>query len=377
MLGRRGPVQAAFTPPELQELGELAGADVDRRSGRPRARPGERGGARARSRASAAQRRAAARVRRARAARASRGASCCASSSRRSRSSATAGSRRSRSCATSSSTDGRPHRRAGRPARRETIPCGLVLRSVGYQGVALPGVPFDERRGTIPNDAGRVRGAERALLRRLDQARAERRDRDEQEGRHRDGRAAARGRPRGPARRRRAAGDLGECCSSERGARRRYDGWQAIDAARARRRRAARPAARQARPRWERPAGDGPAGTVLIVSERLQQRELWGAETRKAIANFPVSGEPIPVPVARWLGRIKASAARVNARARPARRRQGRAHRRRRRPRRGGRARRPVPDRRLPDGVGHVVEHERERGDRQRWPGTTSMRTTT
>jgi fumarate hydratase class II len=41
--------------------------------------------------------------------------------------------------------------------------------------------------------------------------------------------------------------------------------------------------------------------------------ELWGAETRKAVDNFPVSGEPIPVPVARWLGRIKAAAARVNA----------------------------------------------------------------
>jgi fumarate hydratase, class II len=39
---------------------------------------------------------------------------------------------------------------------------------------------------------------------------------------------------------------------------------------------------------------------------------LWGGETTKAIANFPVSGEPIPVPVARWLGRIKAAAARVN-----------------------------------------------------------------
>jgi ferredoxin--NADP+ reductase len=43
----------------------------------------------------------------------------------------------------------------------ETIPCGLVLRSVGYQGVALPGVPFDERRGIIPNTGGRVDGAER------------------------------------------------------------------------------------------------------------------------------------------------------------------------------------------------------------------------
>jgi len=44
-----------------------------------------------------------------------------------------------------------------------------------------------------------------------------------------------------------------------------------------------------------------------------ERRELWGGETRKAIANFPVSGEPIPVHVARWLGRIKAAAARVNA----------------------------------------------------------------
>ena len=43
------------------------------------------------------------------------------------------------------------------------------------------------------------------------------------------------------------------------------------------------------------------------------REELWGAETRKAIVNFPVSGEPIPVAVARWLARIKAEAARVNA----------------------------------------------------------------
>jgi fumarate hydratase, class II len=43
------------------------------------------------------------------------------------------------------------------------------------------------------------------------------------------------------------------------------------------------------------------------------RRELWGGETRKAVANFPVSGEPIPSSVARWLARIKAEAARVNA----------------------------------------------------------------
>ena len=44
-----------------------------------------------------------------------------------------------------------------------------------------------------------------------------------------------------------------------------------------------------------------------------RDQELWGSETRKAVANFPVSGEPIPPSVARWLGRIKAAAARVNA----------------------------------------------------------------
>ena len=41
--------------------------------------------------------------------------------------------------------------------------------------------------------------------------------------------------------------------------------------------------------------------------------QLWGGETTKAVANFPVSGETVPVPVLRWLGRIKAAAARVNA----------------------------------------------------------------
>src|SRR3954470_1341733 len=49
----------------------------------------------------------------------------------------------------------------------------------------------------------------------------------------------------------------------------------------------------------------------MATTEDKQQ--LWGAETTKAIANFPVSGEPIPAPVARWLGRIKGAAARVNA----------------------------------------------------------------
>jgi ferredoxin--NADP+ reductase len=38
----------------------------------------------------------------------------------------------------------------------ETIPCGLVFRSIGYRGVPLPDLPFDDRQAVIPNDRGRV-----------------------------------------------------------------------------------------------------------------------------------------------------------------------------------------------------------------------------
>src|SRR5579875_2359788 len=48
----------------------------------------------------------------------------------------------------------------------------------------------------------------------------------------------------------------------------------------------------------------------MSVSE---QDQLWGGETTKAVSNFPVSGEAIPLPVVHWLGRIKGAAARVNA----------------------------------------------------------------
>ena len=38
----------------------------------------------------------------------------------------------------------------------ETIPCGLVLRSVGYRGLPVEGVPFDEKRCVIPHAEGRA-----------------------------------------------------------------------------------------------------------------------------------------------------------------------------------------------------------------------------
>jgi fumarate hydratase class II len=43
-----------------------------------------------------------------------------------------------------------------------------------------------------------------------------------------------------------------------------------------------------------------------------ESEQLWGGETTKAVGNFPISGEAVPVPVIRWLGRIKGAAARVN-----------------------------------------------------------------
>ena len=47
---------------------------------------------------------------------------------------------------------------------RETVECGVVLRAVGYRGVALPGVPFDEGTGTIPHTEGRIEGREREYV---------------------------------------------------------------------------------------------------------------------------------------------------------------------------------------------------------------------
>ena len=97
----------------------------------------------------------------------------------------------------------------------------------------------------------------------------------------------------------------------------------------------------------------------------VAEQQLWGGETAKAVENFPVSGERVPVSVVRWLAAIKGAAARVNAdlgKLDPELAERiaagGRRDRRRR-------ARRPVPDRRLPDRLGHVDEHERQRGHRE------------
>jgi ferredoxin/flavodoxin---NADP+ reductase len=144
VLGRRGPAQAAFTTPELQEMGALAGADVI-------VDPADLGGAQPKSTI------------------AERNVSVLQELAAR-------------------EPEGKPRRvvfrffespvailgeervegielvrnvldendRAVATEVHETLSCGLVFRSVGYLGVELPGVPFDARSGTIPNEGGRV-----------------------------------------------------------------------------------------------------------------------------------------------------------------------------------------------------------------------------
>ena len=95
--------------------------------------------------------------------------------------------------------------RAVPTGEEEVIECGLVLRSIGYRGRPLDGIPFEERRGLIRNVGGRVcdddgRPCRGGVRRRLDQARSLRRDRDQQEGRGRHRRPDPRGRRGGPAR---------------------------------------------------------------------------------------------------------------------------------------------------------------------------------
>jgi ferredoxin--NADP+ reductase len=55
--------------------------------------------------------------------------------------------------------------RAVSAGEEELLECGLVLRSIGYRGRPLPGVPFDERRGLICNEGGRVSDVDGAPLR--------------------------------------------------------------------------------------------------------------------------------------------------------------------------------------------------------------------
>jgi ferredoxin--NADP+ reductase len=147
MLGRRGPAQAAFTTPELQELGELAGADVV-------VDPGELEGVEAPAGDTNATRNL--EVLRAFAQRRPSGKPRTLRLRFLVSPVAILGDERVEAIEIVRNRLVDEGRRAEPTDERETIPCGLVFRSVGYRGVALPEVPFDESRGTIANDGGRV-----------------------------------------------------------------------------------------------------------------------------------------------------------------------------------------------------------------------------
>jgi ferredoxin--NADP+ reductase len=63
--------------------------------------------------------------------------------------------------------DGRGGVKAVDTGERERVPAGLVFRAIGYRGVALPGCPFDQKKGTIPNAGGRVLGTDGTPIPRL------------------------------------------------------------------------------------------------------------------------------------------------------------------------------------------------------------------
>ncbi|HJQ50479.1 MAG TPA: FAD-dependent oxidoreductase, partial [Gaiellaceae bacterium] len=144
VVGRRGPSQAAFTTPELQEMGELAGADVvvdasDLEGAQPSGTNAERNVA----------------VLKEFAARKPEGKPRRVVFRFFESPVAILGEERVEGVElVRNELDA--DERAVPTDEHETLQCGLVFRSVGYHGVELPGVPFDARSGIIPNEGGRV-----------------------------------------------------------------------------------------------------------------------------------------------------------------------------------------------------------------------------
>jgi ferredoxin--NADP+ reductase len=158
LLGRRGAAQAAFTNPEIKELGELEGADVavaadevelDTLSREALEKTGDRAGAKkveilqsyARRVPEGKPRRLVLRFLVSPVAVLDNGAG------------AVGGIRLVRNRLVASATGAI---QAQPTEQVEELPVGLVFRSVGYRGVPLPGVPFDDKWGVVLNEKGRV-----------------------------------------------------------------------------------------------------------------------------------------------------------------------------------------------------------------------------
>jgi ferredoxin--NADP+ reductase len=163
VVGRRGPVQASWTSTELGELGELAGADVVVDPAELELEPASEAELEA---ASNAVRRNL-EILRAFAERAPVGKPRTIRLRFRLSPVAILGTERVEAIELVRNrleADESGRVRAVPTDEREVISCGLVFRSVGYRGVGIPGVPYDERSGTIPNDDGRVLDASGAPI---------------------------------------------------------------------------------------------------------------------------------------------------------------------------------------------------------------------
>ncbi len=156
MLGRRGPAQAAFTNPELKEFGELADADIVVKPEEAAADPLSLAALQAKPDAVA-----------------DKNLRTLAQFAERPLSGKT---KRIHMLFLVSPVEllGKDHveaiklvknelqaapdgsLRARATDQVETLPVGLVFRSIGYMGVPLPGLPFDQKAAVIPNDHGRV-----------------------------------------------------------------------------------------------------------------------------------------------------------------------------------------------------------------------------
>lgn len=156
VLGRRGPVQSSFTTPELRELGELDGVDVevdprdlelDETSAAYLANAGDRNAEKNLE------------VLREWAGRAGTGAARRIVFHFGVSPVAILGTDRVESVRVVHNVlepDGKGGVRAVPSGRTEEIPVQLVFRSVGYRGVQIPGLPFDDAQGLLPNAEGRV-----------------------------------------------------------------------------------------------------------------------------------------------------------------------------------------------------------------------------
>lgn len=157
LLGRRGPAQAAFTTPEVKELGELAGADAIVRPDEVALDPLSLAALEAEEDPAVRRK---VEVLQELAARAPAGKArrlvlrflvspieILGDEGGRVRA-----IRLARNRLVGSGGD----LRAEMTGETEEIPVQLVFRSVGYRGVAIPGLPFDDRRGVVPNNGGRV-----------------------------------------------------------------------------------------------------------------------------------------------------------------------------------------------------------------------------